>query len=137
MPYADVPLRMENGKLIIRHVNADNAFQKLNSVDGARFNGTYALSEMNGIAPTITFTADGTFTDRGAVSVLYHEFTDCINPAKNPGTGTYEVKNHSVMFTYSDGRRIKIAFMGVDYDRNHQSPATLTLSFNEDVLKRQ
>jgi hypothetical protein len=137
MPYADVPLRVENNRLIIRHVNTDNAFQKLNSVDDARFNGTYALGERNGITPTITFTADGNFTDRGAVSVLYHEYIDCINPVRNPGTGTYEVKTHSILFNYSDGRRIRIAFMGVDYDKGNQSPATLTLSSNEDVLKKQ
>jgi hypothetical protein len=137
MPYADLPLRMENGKLIVRHVNADNAFQKVNSVDDARFNGTYALSERNGIIPAITFTTDGYFADRGAVSVLYHEYTDCINPAKAPGSGTYQVRNHTVIFTYSDGRRIRIAFVGTDYDRNSQSPGTLTLSSNEDVLKRQ
>jgi hypothetical protein len=137
MPYADVPLRMKNNSLIIRHVNTDDAFQKVNSVDGATFNGTYALSERNGITPTLTFTADGRFTDRGAVSVLYHEYVDCINPAKTPGTGTYEVRNHSVLFKYSDGRTIQIAFIGVDYDKRNQSPATLTLSSNEDVLKKQ
>lgn len=137
MPYADVPLRMENNKLIIRHVNMDYEFYKLHSVDGATFNGTYALSELNGIIPTITFTANGNFTDRGAVSVLYHEYTDCINPARNPGTGTYEVKDHSILFNYSDGRRIKIAFMGVDYDKRNPSPATLILSFNGDKLTRQ
>ncbi len=137
MPYADVPLRMENNQLIIRHVNRDDAFQKLNSVDGATFNGTYALSEVNGKIPSITFTSDGRFTDNGALRVLYHEYTDCINEAITTGSGTYEVKNYSVIFNYTDGRKIKIAFMGVDYDKSNPGPATLRLSFNGDVLKKQ
>jgi hypothetical protein len=137
MPYADVPLRMEKNQLIIRHVNADNVFIKLNPVDGATFNGTYALSELNGKIPSITFTSGGQFTDNGAIRVLYHEYIDCINEAPDAGSGTYEVKDYTVIFKYTDGRKIKIAFMGVSYDKSNPGPATLTLSFHEDVLKRQ
>jgi hypothetical protein len=71
------------------------------------------------------------------LKILVHETVDCLNAAKDPGSGTYEVKNYSITFNYSDGRKIKIAFIGSDYDKNNQSPATLTLSFNEDVLRRQ
>ena len=137
MPYADIPLRMENNKFIITPNKTDHEFIKLKPVDGATFNGTYALSELNGKIPYITFTADGRFTDDGAIKVLYHEYIDCINEALTSGSGTYEVKNYSVIFNYTDGRKIKIAFMGLDYDRKNQSPATLTLSFNEDEMKRQ
>jgi hypothetical protein len=137
LPYGDIPLRMENNKLIITSSNTDHAFIKTNSADGARFNGTYRLSEYNGKIPTITFASSGKFTDNGAVSILYHEYIDCINEALAPGSGTYEIKNYSVIFNYSDGRKIKIAFMGEDYDKNDQSPATLSLSFNEDLLRKQ
>jgi hypothetical protein len=143
LPYGDIPLRMENSKLIITSMKTDHAFIKANAVDGARFNGTYALSSKNfageetGKIPAINFTADGKFKDNGALSILYHEYIDCLNTAKYPGTGTYEVKNYSVILNYSDGRKIKIAFIGTDYDKTNQSPATLTLSFNEDVLNKQ
>jgi hypothetical protein len=143
MLYAEIPLRMENGKLVVTSNKTDHGFIKTNAVDGAKFNGMYALSSKNiageetGKKPVIRFTEDGKFTDNGAISILYHEYNECLNAAKDPGSGTYEVKNHSVIFNYTDGRKIKIAFIGTDYDSKNQSPATILLSFNEDALKKQ
>jgi hypothetical protein len=137
MLYGDIPLRIESNKLVVTSNKTDHGFIKLKPVDGATFNGTYALSELNGKIPSITFTADGRFTDDGAIKVLYHEYIDCINEALTSGSGTYEVKNYSIVFNYTDGRKIKIAFLGAGYDIKNQSPATLTLSSNEDELKRQ
>ena len=56
----------KNNKFIITANQTDHAFYKLNSVDGARFNGTYIMSEAYGKIPVISFTADGQFTDNGA-----------------------------------------------------------------------
>jgi hypothetical protein len=143
LPYAEIPLQMENNKLIITTNKTDHAFLKINMADDVKFNGTYALSSKNfageetGKTPQISFTADGKFTDNGAMSILYHEYIDCLNTAKEPGSGTYEVKNYSVIFNYSDGRKIKIAFIGAGYDKDNMSPPTLTLSFNEDVMKKK
>ena len=137
LPYGDIPLRMENNKFIITANNTDHAFHKLNSVDGARFNGTYVMNEAYEKIPVITFTADGRFTDNGAIKALYHASDDCTNPGLAPGSGTYEVKNHSVLFSFSDGRKINVAFLGSGYDINNQSPATLTMGNNEDEMRRQ
>jgi len=95
------------------------------------------MSEAYGKIPTITFTSDGRFTDNGAVRVLYHEYVDCVNEALAPGSGTYEVKNFTIHFNYSDGRKIKIAFFGTDYDKSNPSPATLEMSYDYTPLKRQ
>ena len=143
LPYADIPLRMENDKLVITTNKTDHGFIKTKFFDGARFNGVYALSSKDfsgqetGKTPVIRFTAEGKFTDNGALNILNHAYVDCINSAKEPGSGTYEVKNYSVVFTYNDGRKIKIAFTGTDYDKNNPSPPTLRMSFNEDPMKRQ
>jgi len=137
MPYADIPLRTEGDKLVITPNQTDHRFYKVNPVDGATFSGTYALSSLNGQIPSIAFTTDGRFADNGAIKVLYHEYIDCLNPAPPAGSGTYTVKDYSIMFTYSDGRNVKIAFLGVDYNRSNPSPATLMMSFNEDKLVRQ
>ena len=137
MRYAEIPLRMQGDKLIINVNQTDHAFYRLPSVDGATFNGTYALSELNGQIPSITFSSDGRFTDNGAVKVMYHEYIDCINPATAAGSGTYEVKDYSVIFNYADGRKIKLAFLGAEYSRGNPSPPTLLMSFNEDKLVRQ
>ncbi len=137
LPFANIPFRMEGNKLIITKNQTDWSFYRLNSVDGATFNGTYILGEVNGKIPSITFTPDGRFDDNGAIKEMYHEYISCINPAATPGSGTYEVKDYSIIFTYSDGRKIKLAFLGAEYTKGSPSPATLRMSYNEDKLIRQ
>lgn len=137
MPYGDIPLRMEGNTLIITANNTDHRFYQLASVDGARFNGTYVMTEAYGKIPAISFTADGRFTDNGAIRVLHHEYNDCINPALQPGSGTYEVNDYTITFNYTDGRKIKIAFLGTEYDKSNQSPAVLRMSANEDPMTRR
>ena len=137
MPYGNIPLRMEGNKLIITANNTDHRFYNLPSVDGAKFNGTYVMAEAYGKIPAISFTADGRFIDNGAVRVLCHEYNDCINPGFAPGSGTFEVKDYTITFNYSDGRKINIAFLGTEYDKSNQSPAVLRMSNNEDPMMRQ
>ena len=143
LPYADIPLRMENNKLILTTNKTDHGFINIPLVDGARFNGAYAFSsktftgEETGKTPLISFTADGKFTDNGGISIMYHTSVSCLNEAKEPGSGTYEVKNYSVIFNYTDGRKIKIAFLGSDYDKKNQSPAMIAFSTNEDPFYKK
>jgi hypothetical protein len=55
-----------------------------------------------------------------------------------PGSGTYELKNHSIIFQYSDGRKIRIAFTEAGFDKNNADPSSiLVVGFNSDVLRRQ
>ena len=90
----------------------DWQFYKLNIVEGAKFNGAYKMSESYEIVPLNSFTSDGRFTDQGILRTLVHEGTTCINEGYAPGSGTCEVKNYTVIFKYTDGRKIKIAFLG-------------------------
>jgi hypothetical protein len=137
LPYGEIPMRVENDKLVITTNKTDHGFIRLNDVDYVKFSGTYVMQEWNGIIPTVTFTTDGKFTDKGAIRILYHEYIDCLNAALTPGSGTYAVKNHSVIFNYSDGRKIKIAFTEAGFDRNDADPSsTLVFAFNNDVLRR-
>ena len=137
MPFGDIPFKTEGTKLIVTKNQKDWPFYKLPSVDGARFNGTYTMSESYGKIPSISFSSNGKFTDNGAVKVLCHDYIDCVNPGTSPGSGTYEVKNYTIYFNYTDGRIIKIAFPGNGYDKTNSSPPTLQMSYNEDALKRQ
>jgi hypothetical protein len=138
LPYGEIPMRVENDKLVITTNKTDHAFIRLNDVDYVKFSGTYVMGEWNGTIPTVTFTSDGKFTDKGAIRVLVHESVDCLNPALAPGSGTYELKNHSIIFQYSDGRKIKIAFTETGFDKNNADPSSIiVVGFNNDVLKRQ
>jgi hypothetical protein len=128
MPYGEFPLRMEGNKLIITKNQADHAFIKMTPVDGATFSGTYTFSEYKGKIPTISFTPDGRFNDNGAIEIMYHVSNECLSPAEASGSGTYEVKDFTVTFSYSDGRTIKIPFLGVGYDKSNTSPPTLIFS---------
>ena len=87
--------------------------------------------------PVITFTADGKFTDNGAIKALYHVSDDCSNPALAPGSGVYEVRDHSILFSFADGRKVKIAFLGSGYDIKNRSPLSMTMGFNEDEMRRR
>ena len=49
----------KDNTLIITANQTDHKFYSLPSVDGARFNGTYVMSEAYGKIPAITFTPDG------------------------------------------------------------------------------
>jgi hypothetical protein len=42
-----------------------------------------------------------------------------------------------MMFYYSDGRKLKIAVTGSEFNRNNLSPPVLVLSYNEDILRKQ
>ena len=106
-------------------------------VDGAVFNGTYIIEspyhddKMDG---SITFTTDGKFIDNGPLNILNHRLTDLYNITAKPGSGTYEVKNYSVIFKYTDGRILQIAFPGLNYDKKNQSPQRILLSYKENAL---
>lgn len=137
MIFADIPFRVSGDKLIVTKNQMDWPYFKLKSVDGATFNGTYVMSAVNGVIPTITFTTDGRFTDKGALKVLYHQYVECVNAALLPGSGTYTVKDYTIHFNYSDGRKIKLAFIGTDYDKGNSSPSTLRMSYDDNTLTRQ
>jgi hypothetical protein len=137
MPYGKIPMRKEGNQIIFTKNQRDWPFYQLPSVDGATFNGTYNMSAVNGKTPSISFTSTGNFTDNGALKQLYHDDNSCLNPAFTPGSGSYQVKDYSILFNYSDGRKIKLAFLGAGYDINNKSPATLRMSFNEDPMTRQ
>lgn len=135
MPYGDIPLRVDINKLIVTTNKTDHGFIRSLANDDAKINGTYVLSEWNGTIPSITFTTDGKFTDNGALRILYHEYTECLNPAVKPGSGTYIIRNYSLLFNYNDGRKIKIAFPGTDRKQNNSQ--YIIASFNYDVLQKQ
>jgi hypothetical protein len=138
MPYGEIPLKMENSKLIISPNKTEHTFVKANVVDGAKFSGTYLLnnSTLNKLV-SIQFSADGMFKDDGVISILLHTYYSCIDPALQFGSGAYSVSNHTVIFNYTDGRKIKIALIGLGFDSKDQSPATLSLGFNSDVLTKR
>ncbi len=137
MASGELPLELDGEKLVITRLKTPHTYVRLDSVDGMRWNGTWAFESTGGKTPEITFTKDGGFTDNGAVKVLEHSLYALHSTGDKPGGGTYEVKNHTVVLTYSDGRRFTTAYLGLLAKKGEPAPETLTLGFNHDTLKRK
>ena len=93
-------------------------------------------ADANAKPETVT-TADGKFTDKGALNILNHQTMDPFNITKEAGNGTYMVKDFTLVCNYTDGRKVQIVFIGEGYSKKNAGPATLTLSFNNDVLYKK
>ena len=137
MIYGEIPLELQGEILALTTNKTAHKFGRLPSVDGARFDGTYAFQPDQGKVPKITFRADGRFTDEGALKVLEHNSYPLYGVARKPGEGTYEVKNWTIRFRYSDGRELQAACLGLAAKPGDPRPKELTLGFNHDTLKRQ
>jgi hypothetical protein len=140
MGYGNIPLKVVGDDLVIRTQNTDHTYERLPSLDGAVISGTYAFDgDWGRKPPSITFTTDGKFMDEGALNILNHQTTspDEFNITAKPGSGTYEIKNYTIVFRYTDGRKVQIVFTGNGFDRKNPGPATLTLSFNNDILYKK
>jgi hypothetical protein len=131
------PVRIESGKLIAAPISEEHAYIRLPEVDNAAPDGTWMITGENDIPCFITFRKDGTFTDRGALKVLDHSLYQYYSIADGGGSGKYAIKDHTIIFTYSDGRVLHIAFPGLEFNPSDPSPATLCLSFNQDYLVKQ
>lgn len=89
---------------------------KVLPVDNLRISGAFSLGSPNpnyaktGCQSVIHFTKDGRFDDRGI-------FISCSNiggayPQDEPGVGTYQLKNFTIILQYNDGRVKTRAFSG-------------------------
>jgi hypothetical protein len=137
MLFGEIPLELKGEHLVLTTNKTEHKFVRLANVDGARFDGTYAFQEDQGKVPKITFSADGTFRDDGALKVLEHNPYPLYGICRKPGEGTYEVKNWTIRFRYGDGREFKAACLGLAAKAGEQRPKELILGFNHDTMKRQ
>ena len=74
----------------------------------------------------ITFRKDGTFTNTG---ISYANITR--SPDYAIGSGTYQVKNFSLVMSYTDGRRVQVGFVGI---KNVDPAGEPTLYFINNLL---
>ncbi len=140
LTYGTVPLKVVGDNLVLTTQNTEHIYVSLPSVDGAVFSGKYTFDgDWDSKTPSVIFTPDGKFTDLGALNILNHQTLDPdeFNITASPGNGTYKIKNYTLICNYSDGRKFQTVFIGREYNRKNLSPASLTLSFNNDILYRQ
>lgn len=102
-------------------IKLDNDFYyRCDAVDGLRLQGVWTSYadpsdpslDKAGSKPLITFTKDGRFIDEG----IFETFLDNTSPASVPkaaGSGTYEIKNFTLLLKYTDGHSKQVAFSGL------------------------
>ena len=139
MPYGKIPVTINGNTITLVTQNTRHNYVAAESVDGSLLNGSWYFEGdwSPKPAPSILFTDDGKFVDQGALNILNHTTTSYYNITKEPGEGIYSIRDHTINFNYSDGRRIQIAFAGFNYKIKDQHPAQLILGFNEDQLSRR
>ncbi|MCC7230450.1 MAG: hypothetical protein IT203_08635 [Fimbriimonadaceae bacterium] len=74
---------------------------------GYRLEGTYGVKGLIQ-QTTISFSADGKFNDQGTLAQC--DQLSNVKELAQPGSGTYEIRNFSLILSYSDGRKAKISF---------------------------
>ena len=100
----------------------------------ARLNGRYCLTSGAGC---LTLTSNGQFRDEGAVRVVEHStYPYPLSPES--GQGDYEIRDYTLILRYAGGPEVHVAFPGFmdQASAASASPAAISLSFNEDELKR-
>jgi hypothetical protein len=128
--YLTMPFVLNGEKLTITKNGLDHSYTKLTSPDGMRFKGTWAF----GSGESLTLNPDGSFTDMGALAIMEHSlYYKPYTVTANRGTGRYEIRNFTAIFTYSDGREFRCSFPSFDLDRNNPSPPSIIFG-RDDIL---
>lgn len=97
-----------------------DTFTRSHPVDGVRLQGSWtsyanpndpALDQLpQGRRPIFHFTSDGRFVDEGVFATY---LTYLNQGSEEGGSGTYEARDFSMIFRYSDGRVKQVAFAGM------------------------
>jgi hypothetical protein len=96
----------------------EEEYRKCKSVNGSKLNGSFSyygngdplqISLPYGQNPKMIFYSNGKFTDEGMYYQILkdHSKDDAYNAA---GVGTYELKDYSIILTYTDGRIKQLSF---------------------------
>lgn len=137
LPSGSFPFRIEGSSLVMDPYGTEHRFIRVPPVDDIRLQGSYMLEDEYGRSCTLIFRSDGTFTDNGVLRILDHSLYQYYSIADGGGSGSYRAKDHTLLFHFSDGRELKVAFPGAGLSHADPSPAELILSFNEDRLVRK
>ncbi len=127
-----VPFTIKDGKMMVQISGRTRPFSKLPSIDGATLNGTWCFE-----GSCISFTSDGNFKDNGVIPLLEHLPTTCNVIEPRNGQGSYEIKNNSIFFHYTDGLTIQNAISGLNIANGNLSTGKLFLGWYNDVLEKK
>lgn len=134
MPLQTIPFSMGGGKLTARLNGSTRDFERVPPMEDMHLNGTW--SEFNSTV-SITFSTDGRFRDHGLIRALEHRTVTCSEGLPEKGEGTYEIRNHSIVFRYDDGLVTRATMPGIGLQKGNESPDKLFLGWQNDVLEKK
>lgn len=110
-------------------------FYRCVSVDGLKLNGSYTTYanpsdpdlKKEGIKPVIRFKPDGSFVDDGLYMSLDPLIED--ESQRAPGSGTYEIKDYTLILHYNDGRTKQAGFTLGYKGSIEESPAYIFIHY--------
>lgn len=134
MIFGAIPLRLDGNALVMTTNNTPHRYVRSYPAAASHLNGRYCLTTGAGC---LTLTSSGQFSDEGAVRVVEHSvYPYPLSPES--GQGEYEIRDYTLILRYAGGPEVHVAFPGFmdQASAASTSPAAITLSFNEDELKR-
>ncbi|HTR29377.1 MAG TPA: hypothetical protein VMH27_08900 [Puia sp.] len=129
-----IPFTIRDGKLISTISGSQRPFERMAPMEDIRLEGAWC--EYNGGA-CIRLSADGRFEDNGVICRAEHTPTTCNEALPQQGQGTYEIRDHSIVFSYSTGVTTRIAMSGLGLQKGNNSPDKLFLGWQNDVLEKK
>lgn len=138
LSYETIPFTLENSKIMLSHYQTKIPYQQIVSLDDAKLNGNWCSQGLYGSKIIcINLSPDGHFNDNGVIHNIEHNINNCFTGAPQSGEGTYEIKNNSILFHYSNGIVNQAAFSGLRMASSDSSPKELHLGYHDDVFQKQ
>jgi hypothetical protein len=128
-----IPFSMADGKMTAGLNGSKRDFTKMPALESVHLHGTW--SEYKG-SISIAFTTDGQFEDQGVLRSIEHSATTCNEALPEKAKGTYEIREHSIIFHYANGLTTQAALAEFDLHSGVCSPDKLILGWHNDVLEK-
>ncbi len=138
LSYTTIPFTLKDGKIYLEMYQKKIDYSAMPNPDGIMLEGNWCGAGVyNGKTACIRFTANGQFEENGVIKRVEHEINTAFNSIPESGQGTYEIKNNSIIFHYSNGFTYQAAFSGLSLQKGSTSPAELHLGYLDDVFEKQ
>jgi hypothetical protein len=129
-----ISFSIADGKMTAGLNGSNRPFQKMPSLEKVRLSGTWSAYKGS---ISMAFTADGGFEDQGVLRSIEHRPTTCNEALPEKGQGTYEIRDHSIIFHYANGLTTQAALAELDLHSGVCSPDKLFIGWHNDVLEKK
>jgi hypothetical protein len=138
LSYVTIPITLKKDQLFLGIYSTQIPYDRLEIPEHPSLSGHWcALGEFEGKKACISFTPDGRFNDQGGVRRMEHTLYDVYSETPESGTGSYEIRNYSIVFHFTGGTTYQAAFSPLNSQNKNPDPPELHLGFNDDLFQKQ